>query len=646
MRLFQRTVASSAIALALAASGNAAAQYSNVYFFGDSLIDSGNYKSNLPPGTGLFTTNPGPVLSQVIAQRFGFTATPSTQTGGNNYAYGGARVTLLPGVVGSPLSPSAAVPVATQVQQYLAKGPADPNALYSVSGGGNDFFYQFGLLAAGAATPAQVQAALGTAAVQLATQAALLKAAGARNTMIWYVPDVGTSLDGAATGQGPTLTALSNFFNSTLGGTLDTLGVQAIRLNSVLIQNEILKNPAAFGLTNVTGIACTLPPADTIALCKSSTLVSPRRAEHVLLRERLPSDDGRAPDLWRLRDFVHRRSAADGGTRRSPARGRAGELPRARRPDVVEPQRPAQSGKARGLGRLRLLSQRPAGGGQQRQQPHEYAGSGRRRESLRPDAGRPDGHVRAEQGRLRRGRWRLHDEGTDRHDVRRLRRRAVVRRRDRGRGQSRLFGHQPRHSAWHGAAHRERRGPGHRVHRPAARRLLVPDAGPAARPVRAPDVDQGLRPRVLGDVHGQHGALLRRAEPLPAAVERRLAGGGQCGQHSSVCESDVGVRLAGSGTQRRRILGHAGRQLQRSGGEARQQLCIVQRRGEHRIRRGHRVPHGLGNRRSRRWQLLGRDGRAHGCRSSARRGAASRYAVSDPGQRCRGLRGARANSAS
>lgn len=275
MRLLRRTLVSSAIALALAASGNAAAQYSNVYFFGDSLIDSGNFKSVLPPGTGLFTTNPGPVISEVIAQRFGFTAIPSTQPGGNNYAYGGARVALLPGYLGNPLSPNAAVPVTTQVQQYLAKGPADPNALYSVSGGGNDFFIQFGLLAAGAATPAQVQAALGTAAVQLATQAALLKAAGARNIMVWYVPDVGTSLDGAATGQGPALTALSNFFNSTLGGTLDTAGVQSIRLNSALLQNEVLKNPAAFGLKNVTGIACILPPADTIALCKASTLVSP-----------------------------------------------------------------------------------------------------------------------------------------------------------------------------------------------------------------------------------------------------------------------------------------------------------------------------------------------------------------------------------
>ena len=170
MRLFQRTVASSAIALALAASGNAAAQYSNVYFFGDSLIHSGNYKSNLPPGTGLFTTNPGPVLSQVIAQRFGFTAIPSTQSGGNNYAYGGARAAQLPGVGGSPLSPAAAVPVATQVQQYLAKGPADPNALYSVLGRWRRFLLPVWPAGRRRCNAGAGPGWMGTAAVHLATQ--------------------------------------------------------------------------------------------------------------------------------------------------------------------------------------------------------------------------------------------------------------------------------------------------------------------------------------------------------------------------------------------------------------------------------------------------------------------------------------------
>jgi outer membrane lipase/esterase len=277
MRTFQRSLISGAIAFALAASGSAAAQFSGVYVFGDSLSDAGNFKSQLPPGTGKFTTNPGPVSSEVLAQHFGLTATPSIQ-GGTNYAYGGARVTGLPGILGSPLSPMSAVPVATQVTQYLAKGPADPDALYSIQGGGNDFFYQFTRFATGAATLPQVQAALGTAAVDLAKQAAILKAAGARYIMVWYLPDVGTSLYGSASGAGPLLTAASNSFNSTLGATLDALGIGAIRLNSALLQNEVLKNPAAYGIKNVTGIACTTPPSVTIALCNASTLVSPDAA--------------------------------------------------------------------------------------------------------------------------------------------------------------------------------------------------------------------------------------------------------------------------------------------------------------------------------------------------------------------------------
>jgi outer membrane lipase/esterase len=272
MRNFKRTLLAGAIALAVSAP--AAAQFSNAYFFGDSLSDSGNFKSQLPPGTGKFTTNPGPVWSEVLAQHFGFAALPSTAVG-TDYAYGGARVTDLPGVLGLPLNPNDAVPVATQVKQYLSKGPADPNAIYAIQAGGNDFFYQLGLLAAGAATPAQVQAALGQAAVDLGKQAAILQAAGARYIIVWTVPDVGTSLFGQASGQAAQLTALSNFFNTTLMSTLSAAGVQAIRVNTFALQNEILRDPATYGLKNVTGIACTVPPAQTIALCNPSTLVSP-----------------------------------------------------------------------------------------------------------------------------------------------------------------------------------------------------------------------------------------------------------------------------------------------------------------------------------------------------------------------------------
>ena len=131
MRRFRLSMAATAVALTLAAS-NASAQFSNIFFFGDSLTDAGSYKPVLPPGTGLFTTNPGPVWSQALAQRYGLTAVHANQ-GGTDYAQGGARVTGLPGVPATPPT-GTATPIATQVTQLLAKGPLDGNALYAVWG--------------------------------------------------------------------------------------------------------------------------------------------------------------------------------------------------------------------------------------------------------------------------------------------------------------------------------------------------------------------------------------------------------------------------------------------------------------------------------------------------------------------------------
>jgi outer membrane lipase/esterase len=274
MRTFQRTLLAGAVALAL--SGPAAAQFTSAIFFGDSLTDSGNYKSMLPAGTGLFTTNPGPVWSTVFAGYLGLTATPSTQPGGTNYAYGGARVTDLPGVLAPPLSATDATPIATQVKQYLAKGPADPNAIYSINGGGNDFFWQLGLAAAGAATPAQVQAALAASATDLGKQVAILHAAGARYVMIWNLPDVGRTPYAVASGLAPTVSALSDFYNATLRATLDAVGGQQIRLNSFLLLNEVLANPSAYGFKNATSPGCTV---STAYLCTPSTLVAADAAQ-------------------------------------------------------------------------------------------------------------------------------------------------------------------------------------------------------------------------------------------------------------------------------------------------------------------------------------------------------------------------------
>ncbi|HLW12937.1 MAG TPA: SGNH/GDSL hydrolase family protein, partial [Casimicrobiaceae bacterium] len=250
----------SAIAVALAlAAGNASAQFTNAYFFGDSLTDGGSFKPVLPPGTGLFTTNPGPVWSQLVAQHYGLNAIPADQ-GGTNFAQGGARVTDLPGVPNSPPT-GTATPIAAQVAQLVGAGPLDRRALYAVWGGANDIFFQLGALGAGAIAPTQLQANVIGAAESLARQAGILNAAGARNVVVFNLPDIGRTPSGAASGQAAQISAVSSLYNTALIGGLDALGAPTIRVNIQALLNEVEANPAAFGIANVTTPACGTTPS-------------------------------------------------------------------------------------------------------------------------------------------------------------------------------------------------------------------------------------------------------------------------------------------------------------------------------------------------------------------------------------------------
>jgi outer membrane lipase/esterase len=217
--------------------------------------------------------------------------------------------------------------VVTQVSNLLAKGPLNTGALYSLWAGANDLFVQLGLAAAGAATPAQVQANLATAATQLVQQVGRLNAAGARYIIVWNLPDVGKTPFGVGSGQSAAITQLSSFFNSTLSAGLDALHIDVIRLNDFALLNEAIANPAAFGLTNVTTPACT---TSSSLLCTSSTLVAFQRRADLSVRRQRSSDDGGASDPCRLRRVGDRSAGKDRPARRSAFAGRAGDVPRAR----------------------------------------------------------------------------------------------------------------------------------------------------------------------------------------------------------------------------------------------------------------------------------------------------------------------------
>jgi len=262
MRRFRPSLVAAALAAALAA-GQASAQFSTTYIFGDSLSDAGQYGAR-------FTTNPGLTFPMYTAQTFGLTATPSF-TGGNDYAQGGARVNS-PGLSIPPNAPN--LSIAQQVTALLARGPADPNALYQLQGGANDIFALADQLQHGQITQAQFQGAVGQAAVDLATQAARLQAAGARYIVVYALPDIG--LTPLAISQGAAAqaqyTAVGNLFNSTLNASLQAANLQVIQVNQAQLLREIVANPTAFGFTNVTVPVCT---TSSLLTCTPSTLRDP-----------------------------------------------------------------------------------------------------------------------------------------------------------------------------------------------------------------------------------------------------------------------------------------------------------------------------------------------------------------------------------
>ena len=263
-----------AVALALAAAPALAGEYSRTVFFGDSLTDSGHFQNQLPasvrPITGKFTTNPDWVWAEYLAEHFDGDGRTDNQ-GGDNYAIGGSRVTAQNGAAGSTLS---------QTTRYLAAngGKADPDALYAVWSGANDLF----AIAAGAPAQATLAEAVGGMVQIVCT----LDAAGARYVMVPTLPDMGITTNAIAAGPvaQATLTQLASSYNTALYGALDQAGYRVIPLDTFSMLREVVANPGAYGLRNVTQTAC-LPPGGSSLTCNPSSYASPDAADAYLFAD-------------------------------------------------------------------------------------------------------------------------------------------------------------------------------------------------------------------------------------------------------------------------------------------------------------------------------------------------------------------------
>ncbi|WP_425491856.1 autotransporter domain-containing protein [Luteimonas saliphila] len=265
-----------AAALALAAAPAFAADtFSRTVFFGDSLTDAGYFRPLLvqqnPQAAilGRFTTNPGLVWAEWLADYYGTNATPNGNgQSGDNYAAGGSMVAN--DRLGPPfgLTPS----LATQATNYLAAngGRADPDALYTVWGGANDLFSI-------AANPSQAQQIIGAAVTTQVGIVGTLQGAGARYVLVPNIPDLGITPSfqaqgAAAAAQG---TAISTAYNQALYGGLAANGLRVIPMDTFTFLREVVASPAQYGFGNVTGTACQPQITAQSITCNPGTYVSP-----------------------------------------------------------------------------------------------------------------------------------------------------------------------------------------------------------------------------------------------------------------------------------------------------------------------------------------------------------------------------------
>ena len=238
-----------------------ASNFSQFNVFGDSLSDRGNLFNAtgglLPPdppyADGRFSNDK--IWVDFVGEEIGLTPNlftvnlvPGEST---NFASGGSFTGSGSENVFPPASNLNLPGVLGQVDLFLATNnqQADPNALYTIWGGAND--YVFG----GVTDPSQTVGNLTNAITSLTD-------AGAKNIAVFNLPDLGQIPFAIAQGDQVStgLTQLTLGHNAVLEQALDSLSANSdiniipVDINSLF--NQIVANPGEFGFTQNPAIPC------------------------------------------------------------------------------------------------------------------------------------------------------------------------------------------------------------------------------------------------------------------------------------------------------------------------------------------------------------------------------------------------------
>lgn len=267
------------------------AAFTGLYVFGDSLSDVGNVQAATTALAPLVPVTPGPYYSngrfsnganftETLSAGLGLGAVTNSLSGGNNYAYGGAQTT------GTSFPASLVVQdVDDQVAQYLTAHPAaSASGLYVVYAGANDLN--------GGQTDVSVPVQ------SLAASIDRLYDAGARSVLAPNLPLLGLV---PRNNTNPALAAGANAlamqYNSVLATALNDLeathaGLKIYRLDVAGLFSNLVANPAAYGLTNVTQAAA--PGLQPGAQTYNTALLAPNPDQYLFWDDLHPTRAGHA----------------------------------------------------------------------------------------------------------------------------------------------------------------------------------------------------------------------------------------------------------------------------------------------------------------------------------------------------------------
>ena len=276
------SLAAFVVALACACTP-AAAAYTAIFAFGDSLSDAGNLYSEsagaiplAPYVDGHFSN--GPTWVEDLSQMLGLGPMKPflTSNDGTNYAFGGAQTG--PTDI-NPFDPNSPIHIDLP-DQISAFNLVDPNpvkgALYTLDIGANDIMNALGEFVGGKISLSEVQTVVSQAETNTINSVKTLVGLGAQSLLFYEVPNLGLTprFDGTAL-QGLASGLAASFNVSVLGGLTQLDGLKVFTLDTYDLLEEIKADPSEFGFTNVSdpcwtgsftdpnsGTLCSTDPSD------------------------------------------------------------------------------------------------------------------------------------------------------------------------------------------------------------------------------------------------------------------------------------------------------------------------------------------------------------------------------------------------